>query len=261
MNHLRNAITCVNCKNVLESPVFLPCSHTICHKHTLKRSSDGEKRAVVCQTCNIEYAVPISGEFPPNTHLASVIESIGQIDYGQEYNDAKQSCQNFDQLLTRLEQVLNDPRNYTFDAICILKDAVQLRGEKLKLRIDDKMREFFMKLEKYEFERERALKADEFRDKLMMLELMKNDARDELAAWENTLNQIKQNQNEWRQIKSKSEMAIENFKSQLCQFRSDLLDQRIYNQFHTEIERDFKKLEDEMVLNLNNIEYEAFIFN
>jgi tetratricopeptide (TPR) repeat protein len=251
MNKITSAIKCVNCQNVLDSPVLLPCSHSICQKHTNKRNSDGELKAVLCHTCAIEHPVPASGEFPKNAQLADIIESrINELDFGKDYNEAKESCVKLDDLFASIDQVLADPRNYTYEAMKIMKDTVQMRGDELKLKIDEKMNELFTLIGSYENDCKHFLATSAYAEKCGELNSRKDLARKDLEAWQTTLDQMKRNEIEWRNIKKMSEIVIERFEAELARFqRGLLLDQKRYDQLFDQIELVYRKLEADPQLN------------
>jgi hypothetical protein len=253
MNKITSAITCVNCKNVLESPVFLPCSHSICQKHTQKRNRDGQLKAVICHTCNIEHPVPTSGEFPKNAQLADLIDSrINEFDFGKDYNDAKHSCQQFDEMLTKLEHVLADPRNYSYEMINNMRNKVQLRGEELKMKIDEKMDQVFSQISKYDESCKEFLTTSVYAEQFERLNSTKNLARKDLESWHATLDQMKRNDLEWQNIKKQSKAMIEIVKRDLARFQSDLLiDQQRYELYNKQIDHVFQNLEVDRRLNLD----------
>lgn len=151
MDKILSSIKCVNCQNVLSSPVLLPCGHSICHEHpndafcTLTGS-------IMCHQCSTEHGIPENG-FPPSIALATIIESkIASFDFGKVHADALESCENLELLLNNIEQTLNDPFNFSYEAIHFLKNVVQLRGEEERLEIEEKTSHLFAKLVDYELE-------------------------------------------------------------------------------------------------------------
>ena len=51
MDRIRNAIKCAICREILESPVFLPCSDPICTKH----ASNQTNGVIRCEKCGVEH--------------------------------------------------------------------------------------------------------------------------------------------------------------------------------------------------------------
>ena len=78
MDIILNAIKCAICHEILESPVFLPCSDSICKKHISNQTND----VIRCEKCGVEHQIPTNG-FPRNPSLEAIIKSdIGHIDFG-----------------------------------------------------------------------------------------------------------------------------------------------------------------------------------
>jgi hypothetical protein len=240
MNMLSNAIKCVNCKNVLDSPVLLPCSHSICKKHV----TDGNKGAAIfCNKCGLEHSIPQNG-FPIQEALAEIIQSqIGNINFGKDHQEANDACTKFDECLNKFEQLLKDPLNFTHEVILSLKDVVQLRGEEAKLKIDLKMNYFFDKLEEYEKDCEKALKMSEYVVKSETINLEIEAFRKELEKWQEHLDKFNFYKQEWDKIKSESENAVKQLKSQQGQFEIDLLLQERFDQFRDDIAQEFGEFE------------------
>jgi hypothetical protein len=248
MNMISNAIKCVVCKHVLTSPVILPCGDSICKKHTIDA-----KGPLLCGKCDLEHPIPSNGGFPPNNGLAEIIAAqIGNLDFGKEHRQAKHLCQHFDDLLTKIEEILQDPYNFTYEAIGCLKNAVQLKGEEMKLKIDEQMSTLISKLEKYSEECKENLSSSDYLTKLEKIREDKEDARSNLEKWMATLNELKINEKEWARIDSESEQAIQRFEADLDLFKRDLLLQR-FGKFRDEIQEQFDEFEIDPSFNLEYI--------
>jgi hypothetical protein len=81
MDKVKKAIKCVNCLEVLKSPVLLPCSHSICDKHL----TDGDKETIKCGLCKVDHLIPENEiGFPKNQALEDVIASnIDSFNFGK----------------------------------------------------------------------------------------------------------------------------------------------------------------------------------
>jgi transcription elongation factor Elf1 len=239
MDSILESIKCVNCRNLLVSPVFLPCGHKICKKHT----SDTKDAVLICQKCGIRHQIPANGSFPQIEAFAQIIEAqIASLDLGQEHNDAKQSCLQLDELLTKIEHILSEPFNFTHDAINYLKNVVQVKGDEAKSEIEQTMSRMLTKLDEYKDENKRRLKNDDYLTKSEAFALEKEAKRDEMRKWRAMLNEIRiNNENEWRRIKSECEKSIEHFQIKLARFKSDFLFPKRLQEIQTEIEQKFGK--------------------
>ncbi len=61
-------LKCLYCGNIVNTPVVLPCKHTVCQNHIV------DKMTINCILCKQEHAVPNSG-FEQNTFLAKFLAS------------------------------------------------------------------------------------------------------------------------------------------------------------------------------------------
>lgn len=146
MNKIQNAIKCWNCLQVLDSPVILPCFDSICKKHV----NQSENSTIRCEKCGCEHNIPKDG-FPTNKALAEIIESeIAEIDYGQDHNNAKKSCQLLADAIKDYKAILQDPSNFTRETIEELKKSTELKRDELKQRIDEEANKCIALLDNYE---------------------------------------------------------------------------------------------------------------
>ena len=179
MNKILTAIKCANCQNNIETPVFLPCSDSICKKHT----NQSNQESVICHKCGIEHKIPKDG-FPPNKALAEIIEAeLEKLDFGKTHHQAKESCKLFENELKELEVTLNDPSHYTKQKINDLKNIVQLKGEELKLRIDQEMDKLFGTLEEYERQCKTFLSTNEYQNETAKLSNELKISQSNLDSW------------------------------------------------------------------------------
>ena len=70
MDKIQDALKCVLCHEIIESPVFLPCSCNICEKHV----SNKTKNVIRCEKCGVEHRIPSNG-FHANKSLQVIIEA------------------------------------------------------------------------------------------------------------------------------------------------------------------------------------------
>jgi hypothetical protein len=244
MNKVSNAIRCVNCRNVMDSPVFLPCGCSICEKHT-RDASINKETSLLCCKCEIEHEVPTNGRsFPPNAALAEIIDAqLGNLTFGHEHNDAKESCARLDELLTTIECILKDPNNFNYEAIEYLKSVAQLKADESKMRIDDNLTHLITKLDEFKANCKSNLGSSEYLTKADEFWREKEASRLELDKWLVTLNELKLNEPEWKRIKSESEKAIERFEIELAKFKSESLLQKRFEAYRADVENNFGTFE------------------
>lgn len=223
MNKILNAIKCVNCQSVLSSPVFLPCTHSVCQKHEI-HSNDGFV-SVYCFECGIEHRKSSNGVgFPANSALATIIEAqIESLEFGKGYKEAKESCEKLRALVKHAEELLNDPENFTFEKLDEMKNAVQLRGEEIKLRIDSEMLKLIEKMNEHRTSCKDYLRSDEYGVVSSEFVEITKLIRDEINQSELVLNELKTNEVERGKVRRGNERKFGKFEETINAFKERLL--------------------------------------
>ena len=185
MDSILNAIKCAICKEIIESPVILPCRDNICKKHILNQTND----VILCEICGVEHKIPKNG-FQTNNVLKDIIETgIANLDFGNVHKEAKKSCESFEEILDDLQVLLKDPQFLIYEKISELKNIVELKREKLKLIIDKEMKKLIDKLEEYEKECKEYLSSNEFKEESKRMESEMKIAQSNLDSWIECLNE------------------------------------------------------------------------
>lgn len=238
MNKIFDAIKCSNCHKVMESPVILPCQHSMCKIHTLEAQGP-----VICYTCGNDYPLPSSNRGFPVSEALNIIAQvadIGTLDFGPVHKEAKNACVRFEKILDTIENVLSDPSNFTHEAISSLAYVVQLKGEEMKLKIDENMERIFRKLNDFS-EKCKMIVINErdFTANSENIRIEKATGRVELKKWFASLNEIKLDEKEWKRIKSESEKLIRVMEIKLTKFKAEFLLQNRFGDYQAEIEQIF----------------------
>ena len=158
MEFILNIIKCPICEFTLNSPIILPCGHSICKWH----ASDNDDKSIKCVKCLDEHSIPSNG-FPQNQTLIDLIDAeIEQLDFGETYKKAKLGCRNLDILHDEIESLIRDPSFFAYQKVNDLKNKVNIKREELKLLIDEETDLLLDKLSKYETECKECLTTNEF---------------------------------------------------------------------------------------------------
>jgi hypothetical protein len=113
---------------------------------------------------------------------------IDKLDFGSVYKSAKESCELVEETLNEFKVLLRDPYFYTHKRICELKNAVQLKGEELKLRIDEEMKKLMDRIEEYERQSKEYLSKNEFKEQSKKLDDELKETQSNLDSWLECLN-------------------------------------------------------------------------
>jgi hypothetical protein len=104
METIEMVIKCTDCKCVLELPVILPCSDSICKKHVKEGASQFH-----CLACDIIHAVPNAG-FPVNKALAVLLDrQIQNSRFSAEYTKAFDSIKDLENKIDKAKLFQKDP--------------------------------------------------------------------------------------------------------------------------------------------------------
>jgi hypothetical protein len=241
MNKISNAIKCVNCRNILVSPVLLPCGCSVCEKHT--RNITGS--TMLCCACEIDHPMPSNGIFPPNTALVEIIDAqFGEmIDFGPEHAEAKEACTRLNELLVNIDDLLNDPNHFTYDAIEYLKSVAQLKVEETKLKMDKDLARLVVNLDEFKADCERTRKSRIYATRSERFGREKEAARLEREKWMVTLNELKVNEPEWKKIKNKCAKAIEHLEDELAKFKRECLFEKRFSVYRADVAKVFGSFE------------------
>ena len=132
MDQVLNALKCVNCRDILSTPVILPCGHTICKYHT-----EVDDEQIICGECGSRH---LNKGFIVVQAVSKMIEvQLNNFDFGEQHKDASKSCDDLKTHLDKNDTMLNDLEYFIHESIEELKNRVMLRREQLKFQIDEIM--------------------------------------------------------------------------------------------------------------------------
>jgi hypothetical protein len=209
---LLNAIKCCICKNTLNSPVILPCSHSVCKKHTTEV-------AIKCNQCGQEHQ---KQEFFPNQALEGLIQLANK-----DSKTGKILCEQLEAVIKQIEQLLSDPANFTYEEINELERELDLKRELLKKQIDDEFAKFHQKLEEYKQNCKNHLTTNEYKIEAEKIGEEVKKARNELKEWTGVLNEAKSNEPKW--IKDECKKSIAVLENNVNDFKRELLLKNYFN--------------------------------
>lgn len=219
MDKILSAVKCVNCQVVLNSPVLLPCGHSICKSHVQPSS----KSAIKCKQCGVDHTSPNEG-FPNNQALAEIISTqVQSLDFGKIHQQAQESCRELQLNVKNAKTLIDDPNYYINDVIEELKNDVFLKREQLKLEIDQESEKLIKMLEGYAIRCESYLNEDEFKSKRKNQELLVIQIQTKLNDWNTKLNQIKFDEEIWKNITNDCQKEKVKLETEIFSLRKSLL--------------------------------------
>ena len=226
-----DVIKCATCIKVLNLPVILPCGHTICKDHVDKAVENNET-SIKCKICDKLIGIPSDG-FVANRFAESLLDEMKKETclgekFKTEYNQARESCESFEELLDEFNRVINDPEMKIHTVINELRNKVDLRREELKQEIDRKALTLIHRFD--EFEKECKANAPNVKSDCKLDETLlgklKNDL-DESRKSSVTFELVEK----WMKIADESKSAIKEIQSELLKFNESLFLNRL-NSFY-----------------------------
>lgn len=143
MHKINDAIKCVSCSLILNSPVILPCGHSICknHAHVWRYDQVWEMR---------KKSFGPSDGFPNNESHAAIIDTqFYAINLGEANENVRSACKSLELLINQVNAVLADPTYQTREEIDGMKNKIYLKREQLKLQIDQETDVLIERLDQY----------------------------------------------------------------------------------------------------------------
>jgi hypothetical protein len=179
--------------------------------------------------------------------------------------DAKYSFARLDELLENIELTLADPYNFTYEAIRCLINAVQLRGEEMKIEIDNRMNRVIGDLEEYNQKCKTNLSTNEYVVMSEKIRVEKDEGRQMLDKWTSMTTLLasnecqqcgnnfhitnEENESEWTRVKNESDKVVKQLEIALDRFKGDLLLKQL-GKFRDEIREYFGNIEIDSKFNL-----------
>jgi len=138
---INSLFNCQICHHILQDPIFLPCSKTVCRTHSEDISREK------CEFCGKFHPVPEDG-FPVNELVKSLLEfQLNKINLNfAQYNHYKVIIEDLNKELKLIEAIRNDPESYISDYFSDLTREIDLRREILIRDIQEYSDELIKKI-------------------------------------------------------------------------------------------------------------------
>jgi hypothetical protein len=147
MKGLLESFKCIYCKLILQSPINLPCGHTICQKHVADRNS----HLFSCLSCDKVHSVPDDG-FPLN-HSLVFLANMNFVDY----NNALNACNSLKSTINEMKLSKIEQKSQFEREVRELKCGICSKRDELIEEITCKSEEMINEIEIYENECQNSL--------------------------------------------------------------------------------------------------------
>jgi hypothetical protein len=228
MEILESSIKCIECRNILDRPVLLPCGESICQSHLNKPAAE-TPTTYQCFGCGNAHVIPEGGFFL-NKALHNIINTkIEKIKLLPEYDNACKSCKRLSAHLDQFGLLKKDPYFFIYEALNELKVQTQMLREEYKLKIDERADRILEELIEYETECKTRLDTTAYAVDLKDLDEIVAEIRAELQEWTQLLSKFDASEADWVDIKHASNVYAIQLESRMSQIRNELLLSRKYN--------------------------------
>jgi hypothetical protein len=215
MEDFQASLKCAICKNILDTPVLLPCGNSICKKHVSQ-----EMKEYDCPLCADLHQIPAGGFYPIKALEKQLRAHVQCLSIPSEYETALKSVKSFEKQFEELKQFHQDPYFYVEKVIGNLKSETDLMREKLKVSIDEKANEVIKQLEDYLRECKTNLN-----EPTKFKEIDENVKRMSGLGdkWKQCLATFSSNAREWTLVREESLKEQNQLRSKLAEYQQNVL--------------------------------------
>ena len=168
MNDILKALECSTCQQILNVPVLLPCTHSICKVHVDEAQTETD--TIWCLKCDLKHQIPIDVGFTRIEALQHIISTqIVQSPLAAELKETLSNCHKLNEYATNMENLIHNPLNLVHDELQETKNLVLLSAEEIKLKIDNEATAILNKIESYKDTYLNNKNAYDFQDALRKL--------------------------------------------------------------------------------------------
>jgi hypothetical protein len=147
MKGFLDTVKCIHCKLILQTPINLPCGHTICKKHI----SDQKCHSYSCLSCGKIHTVPNDG-FPLNHSLVFLIDlNLAG------YKNALNACNTLKSAINEMVLIKNEQKFQFEREIKEIKSGICSKRDVLIKEITTKSEQMINEIEMYENEGQNSM--------------------------------------------------------------------------------------------------------
>jgi hypothetical protein len=206
---IKKLITCKWCKSILDEPVFLPCSETVCRKHSIEINNKQ------CRFCDKVHVLKEAEQFPANKIVQDLFElKIKELDFGLSHKNASERLNELSGFLNDYNSIKEHPEAYFSEHFNKQRNKVDLVREKLFLEINKISEKLILKIDL----EEELCKASLSKFNLSSLGDDLVSTKADLSKWEQDMKYLVVNDNLWTSISTK----CSEYMKQLKRSRLDL---------------------------------------
>ena len=129
-------LTCKQCNQILEDPVYFPCFCTVCHVH-LRDATDKNKGMIKCVTCDKEFDINHI-EVKINAHAKILLQADEHLHEKEKVlkNDMHTLIDQFEEIRTQFNERLKRAELLNHEKFAEIRRQIDLHREEYKEKID-----------------------------------------------------------------------------------------------------------------------------
>ena len=230
---------CSYCNCLLESPVILPCSETICERHVNEIVTNGiipgdnTIRSIKCNSCNDDHPI-IKHGFPRDKRVAKLLaRGFHRMNFGETHSKATNSCKLLTETIDKLKKLTDDPNGFITEYFNNLNNQIDHHKEVTMNQIEtfyinllDEIRKY---KEEFTIDHKRDFKGDFKEDFKVNYDLMEEMKRN-LVLWQEklTIPDLSQSDFTFENIEQNINKSIQVLNERIEDFKLEILNGKEY---------------------------------
>jgi hypothetical protein len=211
---IKQLITCKWCQSIVDEPVLLPCSETVCRKHTVEISE------TKCKFCNNVHVLRESEQFPTNKVVQDLFHlKIKELNFGLKYKKASERMADLTTLLNDYNTLKEHPDEYITEHFSKERNNVDLAREKLIIDINQISDRLISEIDSKEKESAANLLKYNLSSFIDDSESIKVD----LSKWEQNMKYLVVNYKLWKKINTKCSRYVAQLKRSRLEIEEKLI--------------------------------------
>jgi hypothetical protein len=225
MEEIIRSLKCTQCKNMLSSPLILPCGHAICSEHV----TAGETSECHCTVCDIIHVVP-EGGFARILALETILNAnIQKAKFCAQYERAVGSLKEVEKKLDNFKLVHTNPDYFVSQTIGELKIETDLLREQFKLKIDERADEILKDLREYEQEcHDQQRNPQDLPNRNKETDRFLQGVNEQIEKWKKTLDNFDSSEVMWKVTEKESQNELFNLEAWLGELKDACLLQKLH---------------------------------
>lgn len=232
-NSLDETLRCAHCQNILKTPVFLPCGHSICQEHQQQESrantsterqveSTITNKSIDCKACQKSYNIPESG-FIRNIMGEQLLENRLHLVVAQ--NAAFKACLGLRKQASKVQRLQNIAKTTIVSRVLgELKTKVNKKRDEMKQKIDSDADKLVKEIDQLETECKNKPQ-NPLRSEAIAKALKSSD--ESLLKWENKDLMNERGLEEWNGLTNQANKLTVNLNHELLISEKELFNEQI----------------------------------